>query len=84
MPIDEAAGLGTNYDMLSKIAKEEKFQVVTMSIEPVGEFEKGEHIIYTLNEPEDKELKINAPAFGQFTEEGIVDNLEEYIYNYEE
>jgi exonuclease SbcC len=80
MPIDEAEGLGSNYEMLSNIAKSEDYQIISMSINPVGEFEEGSHYIYMLNEPEDEELRINGDPFAQFTEEGITENLQEYIY----
>ena len=63
MPVDEAEGLGSNYEMLSNIAKNEDYQIISMSINPVGEFEEGNHFIYVLNEPEDENLKINNSVF---------------------
>ena len=79
MPVDEAEGLGSNYEMLSNIAKNEDYQIVSMSINPVGEFENGSHYIYMLNEPEDDEIRINGVPFAQFTEEGLSENVREYI-----
>lgn len=79
MPVDEAEGLGSNYEMLSNIAKNEDYQIISMSINPVGEFEEGNHFIYMLNEPEDESLKINGTPFAQFTEEGINENIHNYF-----
>ncbi len=79
MPVDEAEGLGSNYEMLSNIAKNEDYQIISMSINPVGEFEEGNHFIYMLNEPEDESLKINGVPFAQFTEEGIDENIHNYF-----
>lgn len=79
MPVDEAEGLGSNYEMLSNIARSEDYQIVSMSINPVGEFEEGSHYIYMLNEPEDDEVRINGVPFAQFTEEGVAENIHEYI-----
>ncbi|WP_288445453.1 hypothetical protein [uncultured Chryseobacterium sp.] len=79
MPVDEAEGLGSNYEMLSNIAKNEDYQIISMSINPVGEFEEGNHFIYMLNEPEDENLKINGVPFAQFTEEGIDENIHNYF-----
>ena len=79
MPVDEAEGLGSNYEMLSNIAKNEDYQIISMSINPVGEFENGSHYIYMLNEPEDDEIRINGVPFAQFTEEGLSENVHEYI-----
>lgn len=85
MPVDEAEGLGSNYEMLSNIAKNEDYQIVSMSINPVGEFESGSHYIYMLNEPEDDEIRINGVPFAQFTEEGLSENVRDYIVErYEE
>ena len=75
MPVDEAEGLGSNYEMLSNIAKSEDYQIISMSINPVGEFETGSHYIYMLNEPEDEEIRINGMPFAQFTEDGITSNI---------
>ena len=79
MPVDEAEGLGSNYEMLSNIAKSEDYQIVSMSINPVGEFEEGSHYIYMLNEPEDDKVRINGVPFAQFTEVGVADNIQEFI-----
>ena len=62
MPVDEAEGLGSNYEMLSNIARSEDYQIVSMSINPVGEFEEGSHYIYMLNEPEDEEVHARVVA----------------------
>ena len=36
MPIDEAEGLGSNYEMLHALAQKENYQIITMSIETAG------------------------------------------------
>jgi hypothetical protein len=82
MPIDEAEGLGSNYEMLSEIAKSEDYQIVSMSINPVGEFEEGNQYTYMLHEPEDEELRINGDTFAQFKEEGLIEHLEDFIYEH--
>lgn len=80
MPVDEAEGLGSNYEMLSNIAKKEDYQIISMSINPVGEFEEGNHYIYMLNEPEDETVRINGEPFAQFTEEEITKNIQEFSF----
>ena len=80
MPVDEAEGLGSNYEMLSKIAKKEDYQIISMSINPVGEFEDGSHYIYMLNEPEDETVRINGMPFAQFTENEITQNIQEFSF----
>ncbi len=81
MPVDEAEGLGSNYEMLSNIAKSEDYQIISMSINPVGEFEKGNHYIYMLNEPEDEEIRINGVPFAQFTEDGLASDIKDFTMN---
>lgn len=49
MPIDEAEGLGSNYDMLHNIAKQYKYQIVSFAINPIGTFVDGELFIYMLS-----------------------------------
>ncbi|MCE7994781.1 MAG: hypothetical protein HEP71_22590 [Roseivirga sp.] len=50
MPIDEAEGLGGNYNMLNKLARDENFQILSMSIETAGDIEVGDQYIYIMNE----------------------------------
>jgi MukB N-terminal len=49
MPIDEAEGLGSNYDMLYNIAKQYKYQIVSFAINPLGTFTDGELYMYMLS-----------------------------------
>jgi hypothetical protein len=57
MPIDEAEGLGSNFDLLSDIAKEHDYQVLTFSINPLGRY--NEQHVYILNRNPDAEEEIN-------------------------
>lgn len=57
MPIDEAEGLGSNFDLLSDIAKEHDYQVLTFSINPLGKYD--EQHVYILNRNPDAEEEIN-------------------------
>lgn len=58
MPIDEAEGLGSNYDMLYEIAREYDYQIISMSINPVGKFREGDQYIYMLH----KNMEVEAPV----------------------
>ncbi len=49
MPIDEAEGLGSNYDMLHELAKKEQYQILTMAIETAGEITNDGQYIYIMN-----------------------------------
>lgn len=57
MPIDEAEGLGSNFDLLSEIAEEHDYQVLTFSINPLGKY--NEQHVYILNRNPDAEEEIN-------------------------
>lgn len=57
MPIDEAEGLGSNFDLLSDIAKEHDYQILTFSINPLGRY--NEQHVYILNRNPDAEEEIN-------------------------
>ncbi|RYE28121.1 MAG: hypothetical protein EOP48_33845, partial [Sphingobacteriales bacterium] len=48
MPVDEAEGLGSNFDLLYKIAKANDYQIISMSINPVGRFKMGDQYLYGL------------------------------------
>ena len=49
MPIDEAEGIGSNFDLLERIAKECDYQVIVMSIRPLDGFREGQQYQYILN-----------------------------------
>jgi len=57
MPIDEAEGLGSNFDLLSDIAKEYDYQILTFSINPLGKY--NEQHVYILNRNPDVEEEVN-------------------------
>ena len=51
MPIDEAAGLGSNYTNLLRLASQQGYQVISLAIEPVIDYDPdtaAEHRIYVL------------------------------------
>ena len=78
MPVDEAEGLGGNYNMLYEIAKEEGYQLISMSIEPVGYFMEGQQYIYILNENPIASNEYN-PPFAIFSASNIIENIDEFI-----
>lgn len=57
MPIDEAEGLGSNFDLLSDIAEEHDYQILTFSINPLGKY--NEQHVYILNRNPDVEEEVN-------------------------
>lgn len=57
MPIDEAEGLGSNFDLLSDIAEEYDYQILTFSINPLGKY--NEQHVYILNRNLDVEEEVN-------------------------
>ncbi|NML59255.1 DNA repair protein Rad50 [Chryseobacterium cheonjiense] len=65
MAIDEAAGLGKNFDMLYKIAEANDYQIISMSISP-HKIDAAKQNIYLLhNSVEDDEVNYDpVPIFG--------------------
>ena len=59
MPIDEAEGLGSNYDMLHDIAEKYDYQLISLSINPVGKFRDGEQYLYMLHKNMEVEEPVN-------------------------
>lgn len=59
MPIDEAEGLGSNYDMLHDIARNYDYQLISLSINPVGKFNDGGQYIYMLHKNMEVEEPVN-------------------------
>jgi exonuclease SbcC len=80
MPIDEAQGLGSNYEMLRKIAIAEHYQILSMSIDTAGEIRVGEQYIYMLSENKLQDEYNYVPAMGIFSEGVITRDLDEFIY----
>lgn len=80
MPIDEAEGLGSNYDMLHELAKKEKYQIITMAIETAGEIREGDQYIYIMNENKGTDMDSYVPPFGIFSDpDTIVEDISNYI-----
>ena len=57
MPIDEAEGLGTNFDMLYDIAQKYDYQIITFAINPLGRY--NDQYIYILHRNTETEEEIN-------------------------
>ncbi|WP_378106325.1 hypothetical protein [Chryseobacterium sp. sg2396] len=77
MPIDEAEGLGSNYEMLHKLAKKEQYQIVTMSIETAGDInEKGQYI-YIMHDNKDANGSSYVPPLGIFHRGQLTQNINE-------
>jgi len=78
MPIDEAEGLGSNYDMLHELAKKEEYQILTMAIETAGEITDDGQYIYIMNENNLADMDSYVPPLGIFANE-VFQNIGEYI-----
>ena len=68
MPIDEAAGLGSNFDMLYDIAKANDYQIISLSIQPY-KVDMLNQYIYLLHNNLEESDKVNyepVPIFGDF------------------
>jgi hypothetical protein len=66
MPIDEAEGLGTNYDMLHKVAKDYDYQIISMSINPLSSCARDGRYLYDLRKTVDSDEDINLSPMGVF------------------
>lgn len=77
MPIDEAEGLGSNYEMLHKLAKKENYQIVTMSIETAGDINDEGQYIYIMNDNKDATGLTYVPPLGIFHNEQLTENIDE-------
>lgn len=78
MPIDEAEGLGSNYDMLHELAKKEEYQIITMAIETAGEITDDGQYIYIMNENNLANVDSFVPPLGIFSDD-VTEDIEEYI-----
>lgn len=68
MPIDEAAGLGSNFDMLYDIAKANDYQIISLSIQPY-KVDILNQYIYLLHNNLEESDKVNyepVPIYGDF------------------
>ena len=81
MPIDEAQGLGSNYEMLRQVALEEKYQILSMSIESAGDARDGEQYIYVLSENRLQDDDNYVPAMAIFTGDEITTDINDFIIN---
>lgn len=75
MPIDEAEGLGGNYEMLHKLAKKEKYQIVTMSIETAGDMDDDGQYIYIMHDNKDATGLTYVPPLGIFHNGELTENI---------
>jgi len=75
IPIDEAEGLGGNYDMLHELAQKEKFQLITMSIETAGDIEDGQQYIYIMHDNRSANEESYVPPLGIFTDGKLTDDI---------
>jgi len=66
MPIDEAEGLGSNFDLLYDIARKFDYQILTMGIKPLGRFKEGEQYIYMLSNNRQATEEVNHTPFAIF------------------
>jgi len=65
MPIDEAEGLGSNFDMLYQIAKDYNYQLLSLSILP-NKINKENQNIYLLQNNLEADKKVNYPPIPIF------------------
>lgn len=79
MPIDEAQGLGSNYEMLREIALEEGYQILSMSIESAGETREGEQYIYMLSENRLQDEESYVPAMGIFSDGEVISDINNFV-----
>lgn len=77
MPIDEAEGLGSNFDLLYEIAQEYDYQIVTFAINPLGRYD--EQFIYILHRNPDVDVNINYTPMAIRSRTDIKDSLKEII-----
>lgn len=84
MPIDEAQGLGSNYEMLRDVALDEGYQILSMSIDSAGELREGEQYIYMLSENRLQDQEHYVPAMAIFTEGQITPDINQFINDIED
>lgn len=79
MPIDEAEGLGSNYDMLYEIAKNNDYQIISLSIGPVGKFKEGEQYVYMLHKNMEESDPVNYTPMAVFSKKDIIKSADKII-----
>ncbi|MEP1033637.1 hypothetical protein [Ekhidna sp.] len=73
MPIDEAEGLGSNYDLLYNIAKTYDYQIISMSVGSVGRFKDGDQYVYILHKNSDEDDPVNFTPMAIYSRSDIKD-----------
>lgn len=73
MPIDEAEGLGSNYELLYNIAKTYDYQIISMSVGSVGRFKEGDQYVYILHKNTDIDEPINFTPMAIFSRSDMKD-----------
>lgn len=73
MPIDEAEGLGSNYDLLYEIAKAYDYQIISMSVGSVGRFKEGSQYVYILHKNTGEDDPVNFPPMAIWSQADIND-----------
>ncbi|GAB4032060.1 hypothetical protein [Spirosoma jeollabukense] len=76
MPIDEAEGLGSNYDMLYDIARNNDYQLISMSINLVGPFKEGSQYVHMLQRDLDSPDPINYTPYSIFSQADLDELLD--------
>lgn len=59
MPVDEAEGIGTNYNMLMRIAEQNDYQIISFSQRPLPSLQEGGQNVYFLQKNMDTDEKVN-------------------------
>lgn len=77
MPIDEAEGLGGNYEMLHALAKKEGYQIITMSIDTAGDINNDGQYIYIMHDNKDATGSTYVPPLGIFHDGQLTENIHE-------
>ncbi|MET6995889.1 hypothetical protein [Chitinophaga defluvii] len=77
MPIDEAEGLGGNYEMLHALAKKEGYQIITMSIDTAGDINNDGQYIYIMHDNKDATGQTYVPPLGIFHDGQLTENINE-------
>ncbi|GAB4012046.1 hypothetical protein GCM10028808_27210 [Spirosoma migulaei] len=83
MPVDEAEGLGANFDLLYRIAKQYDYQIISFSPNLVGSFDEGGQFVYMLAKDMEAPGPINHEPMGLFRESDLY-NQDEDEFNDEE
>jgi exonuclease SbcC len=77
MPIDEAEGLGGNYEMLHALAKKEGYQIITMSIDTAGDINNDGQYIYIMHDNKNATGSTYVPPLGIFHDGQLTENINE-------